>query len=190
MTGISKCLPQWFQTLFSVQLKSNQRLPSRWLKRLERDCFVETVCISRSVIVCSFHFTLCQSLNPTLLRGQFCVTSSPFAQSQPQPQSQPLSSTTIKLDNIKPLTGSDNYEAWSCQLSLILFAIGAKDLVVSGVKSDDMTNDRKAQLLQQAILIIIQLVMPKSQICPMPTRCGFTSAKATSRTPISASYTK
>ena len=66
-----------------------------------------------------------------------------------------LSSTTIKLDNIKPLTGSDNYEAWSSQLSLILFAIGAKDLVVSGVKPDGMTNDRKVQL---PFLIIIQLV--------------------------------
>ena len=40
-------------------------------------------------------------------------TSSPSAQLQMQPQSQPLSSTTIKLDNIKPLTGSDNYETWS-----------------------------------------------------------------------------
>ena len=98
---------------------------------------VETACISRFIIVCSFHPTLCQS---RLLHSLHHFSPYPHYD--------------------KPLTGSDNYESWPSQLSLVLFAIGAKDLVISGVKpdSDDMTSECEHQLLQQALLIIIQLV--------------------------------
>ena len=67
--------------------------------------------------------------------------------------------TTVKLDNIKPLKGSDNYETWASQVSIVLFAIGSKDLVISGVKPDGMTVDKANALLQQALLIIIQLTV-------------------------------
>ena len=63
-----------------------------------------------------------------------------------------MPNTTIKLDNVKPLKGSENYEAWASHVSLVLFAIGAKDLVISGV---GMTLERENALLQQAIVIII-----------------------------------
>ena len=64
----------------------------------------------------------------------------------------------IKLDNIQPLKGLENYEVWSNQVSLILFAIGAKSIVLSGIVPDDLTAEHAAYLTQQAFLIIIQLV--------------------------------
>ena len=65
---------------------------------------------------------------------------------------------TVKLDNIKPLRGIDNYESWSYHVSLALFAIGAKSLVLTGVTPDNMPSDVADNLSQQALLIIIQLV--------------------------------
>ena len=67
-------------------------------------------------------------------------------------------SYAIKLDNIKPLKGHENYETWSCQVSLVLFPLGAKPLIITGEKPDDMTTDKADSLMQQALLIIIQLV--------------------------------
>ena len=55
---------------------------------------------------------------------------------------------SIKLDNIKPLRGLDNYETWSSQVGLVLFAIGAKDLVVTGTIPIDMTTDIANNLRQ------------------------------------------
>ena len=65
---------------------------------------------------------------------------------------------SIKLDNIKPLRGIDNYETWSCQVALVLFAIGAKSLVLTGVTPDGMSADVAHNLMQHALLVIIQLV--------------------------------
>lgn len=65
---------------------------------------------------------------------------------------------SVGLSNIKPLRGPENYETWSCQVSFVLLAIGAKSLILSGIKPDDMTTDRANDLMQQALLIIIQLV--------------------------------
>ena len=52
----------------------------------------------------------------------------------------------------------DNYETWSCQVTLVLFAIGAKSLVLTGIPPDTMTPDEADNLMQQALLVIIQLV--------------------------------
>ena len=55
-----------------------------------------------------------------------------------------LPNAQIKLDNIKPLRGQEN---WSTPVSFILYAIGAKLLIISG-KPDDMTADRADHLMQ------------------------------------------
>ena len=96
--------------------------------------------------------------------GDATFTSAPAASATatataaPAASSPPQSNTTVKLDNIKPLTGIDNYEVWSSQVSLVLFAIGAKDLVVHGTTPIELSPERVTALLQQALLIIIQLV--------------------------------
>ena len=65
---------------------------------------------------------------------------------------------SVKLDNIKPLCGLENYEIWSCQVTLVLFAIGAKSLVLEGTSPMGMSLETAQSLMQQALLIIIQLV--------------------------------
>ena len=65
---------------------------------------------------------------------------------------------SIKLDNMKPLRGLDNYEAWSCQVWLVLFAIGAKSIISPGIIPEGMTTEVANNLMQQAWLVIIQLV--------------------------------
>ena len=81
-----------------------------------------------------------------------------------------LPNAHIKLDNIKPLRGQENYEIWSTQVSLILYAIDAKSLIISGIQPDDMAADHAANLMQQALLIIIQLVTEPmlAQIASLP----------------------
>ena len=64
-----------------------------------------------------------------------------------------LSNTSVKrfkLDNIKSLKGRENYESWCRQVSLVLFVIGAKSLVLSRVPPDDMTADRAENLMRQS----------------------------------------
>ena len=71
---------------------------------------------------------------------------------------QPTSTSPIKLDNIKPLRGIENYGTWSRQVSLVLFAIDAKSLVLDNVIPAGMTPEVARGLKKQALLIIIQLV--------------------------------
>ena len=50
------------------------------------------------------------------------------------------------------------YESWSCQVAMVLFAIGAKSLVIDGITPAGMSEDVVLDLMQRSLLIIIQLV--------------------------------
>ena len=70
----------------------------------------------------------------------------------------PISFPSVKLDNIKPLKGHENYETWASQVSLILHAIGAKTLIIDNILPATMDDNTADELRQQTLLILIQLV--------------------------------
>ena len=117
-----------------------------------------------------------QSLSLTLLNLALCTMistrASPLGQpptsyhlpQHPYPQPYPTTMATtfltsllgaqIKLDNIKPLCHVGLGELRD-MVSLILYAIGAKSLIISGTQPNDMIAERAANLMQQALRIII-----------------------------------
>ena len=69
---------------------------------------------------------------------------------------------SVKLDNIDPLTGHENYEDWSLQLTLILNAMGTKEIVVDGRKplssASESDQDTFKSLTQSALLVLVQVI--------------------------------
>ena len=65
--------------------------------------------------------------------------------------------SSVKLDNIKPLKGHENYETWSSQVTFVLYAMGARALIIDN-NSANLSPDKAETLRYQVLLIFIQLV--------------------------------
>ncbi len=68
----------------------------------------------------------------------------------------------LRMDNISVLTGKDNYQSWSDQMSMIFTAVGLYDVVVDGAKPapEGANDDQEAfnEITSAAIVLLIQVI--------------------------------
>ena len=65
------------------------------------------------------------------------ATSGPFTESIPSTGTRKFKTprtSQLRMDNISVLTGKDNYQSWSDQMSMIFTTVGLYDVVVDGAK--------------------------------------------------------
>ena len=71
-----------------------------------------------------------------------------------------LWTSQLRMDKISILTGKDNYQSWSDQMSIIFNVLGLHDIVVNGAKPKgaNINMDTFNEIVSAAIVLLIQVI--------------------------------
>ena len=74
-----------------------------------------------------------------------------------------LQTSQLRMDNISVLTGKDNYQSWSDQMSMIFNAVGLHNVVFNGTKlaleGADNGMEMFNEIISAAIVLLIQVIV-------------------------------
>ena len=69
---------------------------------------------------------------------------------------------SVKLDNIEPLTGQQNYDVWSSQMTMVFDATSVYEIVINGLQPSTKASPSDVEgfqaLSKHAMLILIQVI--------------------------------